>query len=471
MKYKDIISTLNSIEENVPIGSIEFQGLKIWPIIRLELWKILNSRFKYSTENSAGKKSLIKNLLEKIKAYTGFIFYKLNPNKYEPAAAVFLIARLERTVQVEGKYFSRFSNSLKEILESLGKRAVTLDLSSKKKPVWGETYFIDKEKIFSRKKKEDIKNWDVLEKYLNENFPQIKLDKNLLVNIAEATLGYHKIFERILSKIKPKICFLECYYHPTGWGYILACRKLGIKTVEIQHGEQHGMYRGWSNVPKEGYQIMPHLWWCWGEESAREINRWSGKMHPEHKAFVGGNPWITRLASLNKKENTPKIKNKNIVVAIPNKDYPLEHLFEAVKKSSSSIQWLVSIHPMKMKDGNFMEKVRGEFEKTGNKNVWIQDDKISFYDFLVIADFLVTPWSTAVYEALAFGTHPILINGDNKEVFKHYVDKGHFSFADTADKILEVIGKNKSEFNFKEETPYIEADREKMGVILKDLLK
>ncbi|OHB08229.1 MAG: hypothetical protein A3I19_01885 [Candidatus Zambryskibacteria bacterium RIFCSPLOWO2_02_FULL_38_13] len=473
MQYKEIIRILNNIEDNVPISKIEYKNLKIWPIIRLEMWKILYSRFKNSGEEPAKKKNLIEKIVEKVNIYVGFILYKLNPNKYKETDVVFLIARLERTIQVENKYFSRFSNSLQEILKEVGVDSVTLDLSSKKKPVWGNTYFIDREKIFSLKQKVEIQNWEKLEKYLENNFPNIKLNKDFIINNIEATLEYEKIFERILKKINPKVCFLECYYHPTGWGYIRACRKLNIKTVEVQHGEQHGLYRAWNNIPAGGYDIMPHLWWCWGEESAREINKWSEAVYPEHQAFVGGNPWISRFVSnTNKDTGDKKRSSKNILIALPNKDFPIQYILEAVRGSPANWHWQVRLHPMRIKDPIIKEKTLKEFAWTGNSNIEVEkSSSMPLFDILLNTDFLITPWSTVAYEALVFEVHPIITDTESIDVFGAYAKNGLFSFANTSEKILEILRKDKSEFNFKEEIPYIETDRVKMKTILKDLVK
>ncbi len=474
MQYKEIIKVLNSIEENVPISKIKYNGLKIWPIIRLEIWKTLHSNLKYSsTQEIVNKPSLKK----KLKKYWNIVFYQLNKNDYRKSKAVFLIARYDRTVQVDGKYYSRFSNSLQEVLREINIDSVTLDLSRKKQPVYGETYFIDREIpsfynwIFRRKNINKIKHWENLENYLNKNFPNIKLDKNFIIKNTEAVLNYQKIFERILKKIKPKVCFLECYYHPTAFGYILACRKLGIKTVEIQHGEQHGMYRDWINIPKDGYEIMPNLWWCWGEESARKINEWSKSAYPEHKAFVGGNPWISKFVS-NINENNHQENSKNVLIALPNKDFSIQHLLEAIKNSPPNINWQVRLHPMRLQDKTIKEKIQIEFKNTGNKNIEIEEaSSLPLFDILLKVDFLITPWSTVAYEALTFGVHPIIISIEDKVVFENYVNKGLFSLADTSEKILSIINKNKSKFNFKEEIPYIETDKEKMKNILSNIIK
>lgn len=284
-------------------------------------------------------------------------------------------------------------------------------------------------------------------------------------------VDYGKFFEKILKKIEPKACFFVCYYHSAGMGYARACRKLGIKTLEIQHGEQHGLYRGWANLPKYGYDTLPDIFWCWGEESAREINKWA-KTTNHHEAIVVGNPWISRFL---KKESTASEQEnggeKNILVAIPNKELSvIKNILDAFKNSPRNLMWRFRLHPSRIAGGQ-MEELEKELEKTGKRNFETKEASSAIiFEILSKMDFMITPWSTVAYEALALGVHPIITSGDDKAIFENYANKGLFSFANTAEKILEVINKNKSEFNFKEETPYIETDREKMKKIILDLI-
>src|SRR6185436_1332126 len=148
-----------------------------------------------------------------------FGFFK----KLPPTPVIFLIARLERTVKVEGKYFSRFSNSLQEMLKGVAIKSVTLDLSRKKQPIWGTTTFIDRQllvlplkstvakvwrRIFGSTQK--IGGWPEFEKKLKAKFPQIQLDYRKILKESQSIVDYRYGFIRVLRQLKPKICFMEC---------------------------------------------------------------------------------------------------------------------------------------------------------------------------------------------------------------------------------------------------------------------
>lgn len=261
-------------------------------------------------------------------------------------------------------------------------------------------------------------------------------------------LRHEKIFTRILKQIKPKIAFLVCYYHPAAMGYVMACRNLGIKTVDVQHGDQYGMYRNWNNLPQEGYELLPSSFWCWGQSSADGINKWSGKVHPEHKASVTGNLWVSRF--INSAGFSRAANITNVLVALTNKAYPVDNIASAIKESSDTIKWTVRPHPAMPDELKKLESVRNK----------IVIDDSSLFETLKKNDFIITPCSTAAYEALLFKVRPIITHEEGREKFKSYIDKGLFSYAQTAGEILEILQRNKASFNFKEENPYMETDRE-----------
>ena len=76
--------------------------------------------------------------------------------------------------------------------------------------------------------------------------------------------------------------------------FCLACRELGIISIELQHGVQgdlHPSYGSWFAVPGAGWETRARVFWSWDEESAAAINRWAVCAPDAHVAIVGGDPW------------------------------------------------------------------------------------------------------------------------------------------------------------------------------------
>jgi hypothetical protein len=104
-------------------------------------------------------------------------------------------------------------------------------------------------------------------------------------------------FEGVLRIVKPTLAFVVTYYAGLGAAFLVACRRQGILSIDLQHCPQDGAHKayGWSGVPDKGYATLPSLFWNWTEEDAAYIRGWADKLAvPWHRSLHGGH---TQLAS------------------------------------------------------------------------------------------------------------------------------------------------------------------------------
>jgi hypothetical protein len=104
-------------------------------------------------------------------------------------------------------------------------------------------------------------------------------------------------FERVLRIVKPTLAFVVTYYAGLGAAFLLACRRRGILSIDMQHCPQDGAHKayGWSRLPGEGYATLPSVFWNWTEEDAEYIRGWAGTLAlPWHRSVHGGH---TQLAA------------------------------------------------------------------------------------------------------------------------------------------------------------------------------
>ena len=492
---KEALDVIIDIERSVPVDLIRIKDIEIWPLIRLEIWKqLINSKRKSATSEiiRSSQKYTIKYLFSKISIVLAYIRYVFCKKKYKRKDVVFLSSPNSKWEKVDGRYFRPFSNSLQDILKEAKVESIILDISPKvQSPVHGETDFILEEientcSIYRmrtfflnilnlNKKTDEIYGWDVLAKFIESKYPNLSLNRRSIIERANKIFFCEQIFKKFLMKIKPKVCFLVCFYNPISMGYVKACRGLGIKTVEIQHSQQdlNGMYASWTKLPQKGYSLLPSYWWCWGTKSANFINDWSKNVYPEHQAIVGGNPWVAKNVSGDYKIDyayTDKfsnmLKNKiNVLVALQ----PIEpilsiNLMKAISNSPQNINWLIRLHPAIYSQER---EIKNQLKNTSNKNIEIEySTEIPLFNLLKRVDFLITSWSGVAFEALLFGVHPIIIHPNGENMFVEYINKNLFTYADSSEKIIETIKLDKKTFNFKEETPYMETDKEKMKKVL-----
>ena len=103
-------------------------------------------------------------------------------------------------------------------------------------------------------------------------------------------------FERVLRTVRPKVAFVVTWYAGLGPAFMLACRRQGILSVDLQHCPQGGSHKayGWWALPKAGYAVLPAVFWTWTEADATHIRRWTQTLvAPWHGALHGGH---TQLA-------------------------------------------------------------------------------------------------------------------------------------------------------------------------------
>jgi hypothetical protein len=137
----------------------------------------------------------------------------------------------------------------------------------------------------------------VLEFLARNNVPADCLSRRRLHRRARVLCATASAFEQVLRIVKPTMAFVVTYYAGLGAAFLIACRRQGILSIDLQHCPQEGAHKayGWSGVPDWGYATLPSLFWNWTEEDAAYIRGWADKLAvPWHRSLHGGH---TQLAS------------------------------------------------------------------------------------------------------------------------------------------------------------------------------
>jgi hypothetical protein len=93
-------------------------------------------------------------------------------------------------------------------------------------------------------------------------------------------------FEQLLKAIKPRLAFVVSYYAGLGPAFILACRRRGILSIDLQHAPLEGapMAYKFSAYPAAGYSTLPDVFWSWTRRDAEAVR------HAPHHSVFGGPP-------------------------------------------------------------------------------------------------------------------------------------------------------------------------------------
>jgi hypothetical protein len=106
-------------------------------------------------------------------------------------------------------------------------------------------------------------------------------------------------FEKVMRIVRPTLAFVVTYYSGMGPSFLLACRRRGILSVDLQHCPQGNTHKAyvWNALPETGYAALPAVFWNWTQDDSTAINTWAGKLQvPWHRGLYGGNTQLSCVA-------------------------------------------------------------------------------------------------------------------------------------------------------------------------------
>ena len=433
MHKLDVIEILKEIEENYAVNSIKVNDIQVWPFLRSKYLAIIadrNLNINHSKKN---------NLYPIIKSIRNFSYGLLNlPKKMN----YLVFSDTMELRLIRGKYVNKLAY---DIIEMLGKdRTLVIEnpyyqnhkkiSKLKMKNVISLDFFNILSIIYPFKLKLEIEN----EKILKDINSKYEITFNYSASIKK--FFYYNMIFNILFKIKkPKAIFISDYYNLPHQAAIYAARKLGIKTVELQHGiinSKHSAYNIFSEVDRS---FFPEYLFVFGDYYKDFFNI-NDYFIDKKNIFSVGNMYIdyinnSYLPSDKDIElfNNFREKYKKIV-AISSQIGIEDRLIDFLIKSSSLSSDILFIFVPR----NF-NKDYSNYNFPSNILIL---DNLDVYQIIKESDFHSSVNSTCAIEAPALGVPNILINISN-ESKKYYFDiltnPDVTKFVDTPEEFVKII--------------------------------
>jgi hypothetical protein len=253
------------------------------------------------------------------------------------------------------------------------------------------------------------------------------------------------VFEQWLRRTGARYLFVVNWYNPQVMAAIMAAKRCGIKTIDVQHGvggAHDFSYVSWTRMPLNGYELMPDVFWRWGKISADEIRQYNPAFSTHLAAVAGGNLWLNRWRSNVRIAETPEgdaksaAHQKTILVSLQLNIEPL--LLDAIKASPPSWVWLIRSHPRKTKAERSQEAAI--LKSTGHPGIELERaNSLLLYELLCESDVHVTGDSACALEALAFGVTSITNTELGRETFAKMIELGVIAFAKTSSELIAKI--------------------------------
>lgn len=497
-----VLDLINEIESAFPVETLTYKGLRIWPILRLthtyfRTIKRTNSENETSIstifgESHTGKNTLL-NLLKN--GLLGGIFFEYldrqstkDNNTSSPYLS--LLINAARNKKVDGKYFSNILDSLYVFIEE-PHQVLEYNLFDKARIPRAHpstiisptlvTHFIKAElQTKFGLSSEPINNYDKYVAFLKARNIKAVTHKKYILRYLNRILAYKAYFLKVFKQFQPKVVLMTATYNPVAMGGILACKELGIKSVDVQHGTLGGlhlMYNKWKNMPITGYELLPSHYWVWSHRTAREFKEWNTNCST-HQTIVGGNPWLSFAREWDTQQIAPdvlarfqkRLQNKKQVVLVSLQliqDFKESCIIEAMQKTDDSFLWLIRLHPRFYK---FKPALVQFLEDKNCKNYDFEfANDLPLYFLFKNVSIQVSFWSTVIIEALSFDLHSIIVHPTGFDLMREYVEKGIFRYTLNSEELVQLIKSNQ----FEPETTdkYIEASPQLIRNTLAELIK
>ena len=327
-----------------------------------------------------------------------------------------------------------------------------------------------------------FQNIEQLKRVILRITPYVQVREKEIMNALFILERYEAFFFEILSILRPKVVFAARIYSVKYWALIPACKKLKIKTVEIQHGRQgkyNAKYTHWTRIPSRGYDMLPDFYWTWGEESKHNIKRWHPRECSRHRPIVGGNAWLLKWIKNDKLKPNRKIETfldslqgieKIILFSLqPIEDALPFHVLQSMRKSPSTWRWLIRLHPYHKEQGEKIRRLIEQQNITGFEMDYATDAPL--YALLSRSDHHVTCHSSISFEALAFSVPTTIVHPHGLKLYDDYINRGIFTYAPDDDALLRSIQKGFSKEPLKEPVKYIETSCKRARKALNTILQ
>lgn len=441
--HQHYLTLVEEVERRFPVSAWKSGDVDIWPLARMDLY--LDMYWQHAGGKPASARPRAVRALALAARPLTNIWKRRNDLRHHigwprPAHAIFLGdgVSLDR---VGGAWQDRYCEPLIAALESQGRRSFLMQCGELRRYPWHRpTYAANVVEMAGRllapfhQSQTELPSHEEFLHFLCGNgvaAPSLSA-KNLArrANVAGATAS---AFEQVLRTVKPRIAFVVTYYAGLGHAFLLACRRQGIPSIDLQHcpqGGRHKAYR-WSAVPETGYTTLPSIFWNWTAEDAAVITSWTAGSR-WHRSIHGGHPRFSTSFDGDTSQVGPHDKpDRQILVALQTVDGHRKlwsALADQIDAAPPSWRWWLRRHPASRKEHDaYFDRLLS----LRRPNVVIEEaSTLPLPALLRHMSVVVSLASGTAVEASAYGVPAVFLSDDARGPFGDIIDAGHATIVD-----------------------------------------
>jgi|CXWL01.1.fsa_nt_gi hypothetical protein len=468
----EILDKVIAYESTHNIEDYVVDGWHVWPLLRIAI--CLRSFPSVSPSQALVSPSLISEYLGSASRVGKYLVplrrqlvylkvaYKLyrdsrrNVGESKCSAEAVFLTLSERRVLFGGTFFEIYTDPFVDILREMGVRSLVWEQGEGQHPQYSASTKIlnklDTEILplqsFSEAYEEP--GWFADYKLLVGDVVGRKIAWGEISPMIRLATNRATVFERWLRRANPKILLTVCWYDPLVMAATMAAKRCGVKTIEIQHGVQgkgHFAYSSWLRAPFAGYEVVPDVFWCWGQAAVGELQEYNPAFAARSSAVAGGNLWINRwrqktLSSPSAVRSKNKLRKEKRILVSLGLDIP-KLLLDAISASPPTWVWMIRFHPSRNEENRVADM--SLCATTQHPNIEFEHaTKTLLYELLNDCDVHVTECSSIVLEALVFGVQSIILGGSEsgetgKFYYRKFIGKALMFKADTVEELIDAV--------------------------------
>lgn len=405
-----MIDFIKEVETKYNVSSISVNDIQVWPFLRVSYYSQYGRSYRFDVLNN-NNSNKIKTTFSKLKRVRN-IFYGFW-NLFKKYDYIVFSDTFEKRL-LNGKYIDKIAESL---IYELGEKRVLLI----ENPVNGLHFKRSKISIkniisldlfhilchLHLLPERLIINNEAILKQINTKY-QLEINYHMLIS---RFFRYARWFNLFYKIYKPKAIFINCYYSLIHQAAICAAKKMGIKTIELQHGiinNKHSAYNIFTYLDKS---FFPDYLLAFGDYVKNVFNEGNYFIKKENVLPVGS----MYLDYINYKYKSSKgnvqifinFRKKYKKIVTVSSQWTIESkLIKFIKKSASLSEDILYIFVPRDINKNY-----SNVNFPGNIIIL---KHLDVYQITRETNFHSTVYSTCASEAPAIGVPNILININNQ---------------------------------------------------------
>ena len=398
--------------------------------------KKLDSTFGTNVMSLSQKKITIRDLFSVLKNLTF-----QNPVLYKKQHDILLLAS-PRRILMDGKYYAYWTDGIADHYKEKAITAESLEITKHNRPYWNDNVIeldaldvipilIYKIHKIPKNIKEMIHNKSqIITECLNKEF-SISIDHTFIETLITSRYSWYlskkKYLYKLLNNIKPKVIIEVCGYSTNNLIVNELSKKMGIVTIEVQHGIIGYNHIGYNYLVQRDYVNLPSKLFVYSNYWKKTCRFPIGK----DNIIATGYPF----AEMQLKKYPPHIKEQELITILVLSQpifYSelLQNVFDLIcllKKDRVNFKLLFKLHPTEysqpIENWSKISKF-AEVEIIGNS-------KKQLYELFSISDIQIGVTSTSIFEGLLYELKTYILNIGNAKIrMKDLCEENYATFCE-----------------------------------------